>query len=127
MRILLVDDSPVISEAVKEILEEDGFMVDIATDGVYGLEMAIYNLREYDIIILDWMLPGITGLDICKYIRNHSRDLPVIFLTANESSEDAIAAFDAGATDYIHKPFAFDELLARIHVILRHGKVRHCF
>jgi two-component system, OmpR family, copper resistance phosphate regulon response regulator CusR len=119
MRILLVEDETPISGFIKEGLEEEGFAVDVADNGKAGLQMALDNLEEYDTIILDWMLPGLSGIEICRNIRKESREVPVIFLTARDTTDDAVFGLEAGANDYIRKPFAFDELLARIRVLMR--------
>jgi len=119
MRILLVEDETAIAGFVKEGLEEEGFAVDVANNGKQGLEMAINNLDEYDIILLDWMLPGISGIEICRSIRKENNSVPVIFLTAKDTVDDTVFGLEAGANDYLKKPFAFEELLARIRVLLR--------
>lgn len=119
MRILIVEDETSISGFLKEGLEEEGFAVDIADNGKIGLQLALANLEEYDTIILDWMLPGMSGIEVCRNIRNESMEVPVIFLTARDTTDDAVFGLETGANDYIRKPFAFDELLARIRVLMR--------
>lgn len=119
MRIMLAEDEPAIAGFLKEGLEEEGFAVDIATNGRQGLEMAMSNLNEYDIILLDWMMPGISGIEICRNIRKVNKEVPVIFLTAKDTVDDTVFGLEAGANDYLKKPFAFEELLARIRVLLR--------
>jgi DNA-binding response OmpR family regulator len=119
MRILLVEDEIAISNFLKEGLEEEGFAVDVADNGKIGLQLALDNLDEYDTIILDWMLPGMSGIEICRNIRKESLLVPIIFLTARDTSDDAVFGLEAGANDYIRKPFSFDELLARIRVLMR--------
>ena len=119
MRILLVEDEISISSFIKEGLEEEGFAVDVADNGKTGQKLALDNLEEYDTIILDWMLPGISGIEICRNIRKESQVVPVIFLTARDTTDDTVFGLEAGANDYIRKPFAFDELLARIRVLMR--------
>jgi DNA-binding response OmpR family regulator len=119
MRILLVEDETAIAGFMKEGLEEEGFAVDVANNGRQGLEMAMDNLSEYDIFLLDWMLPGVSGIEICRNIRKENKTVPVIFLTAKDTVDDTIFGLDAGANDYLKKPFAFEELLARIRVLLR--------
>ncbi len=119
MRILIVEDEPSISNFLKEGLEEEGFAVDIAINGKTGLQLAMDNLDEYDTIILDWMLPGLSGIEICRNIRKENTTVPVIFLTARDTIDDAVFGLETGANDYIRKPFAFEELLARIRVLMR--------
>jgi len=119
MRVLIIEDEISISNFLKEGLEEEGFAVDIADNGKTGLQMALDNLNEYDAIILDWMLPGISGIEICRNIRKESSIVPILFLTARDTTDDVVFGLEAGANDYIRKPFAFDELLARIRVLMR--------
>jgi two-component system, OmpR family, copper resistance phosphate regulon response regulator CusR len=121
MRILLVEDEIAISGFLKEGLEEEGFAVDVANNGRQGLEMAMDNLNEYDIILLDWMLPGVSGIEICRNIRVENKIVPIIFLTAKDTLDDTIFGLETGANDYLKKPFAFEELLARIRVLLRNN------
>lgn len=119
MKILVVEDEPGIASFIEEGLEEEGFRVDVAYNGPDGLEKALDKKENYDILLLDWMLPGISGLDICKKVRKENSLVPVIFLTARDTVQDTVFALEAGANDYIKKPFALDELLARIRVQLR--------
>jgi two-component system, OmpR family, copper resistance phosphate regulon response regulator CusR len=119
MRILLAEDEAAIAGFLKDGLEEEGFSVDIASNGRHGLEMATTNLHEYDIILLDWMLPGISGIEICRSIRKGNKVIPIIFLTAKDTVDDTVFGLEVGANDYLKKPFAFEELLARIKVLLR--------
>jgi two-component system, OmpR family, copper resistance phosphate regulon response regulator CusR len=119
MRILLAEDETAIAGFLKEGLEEEGFAVDVAINGRQGLEMAMDNLNEYDIILLDWMMPGISGIEICRNIRKENSVVPIIFLTAKDTVDDTVFGLEAGANDYLKKPFAFEELLARIKVLLR--------
>lgn len=119
MRIFLAEDETAIAGFLKEGLEEEGFAVDVATNGREALEMAMTNLNEYDIILLDWMMPGISGIEICRSIRKENKAIPVIFLTAKDTVDDTVFGLEAGANDYLKKPFAFEELLARIRVLLR--------
>ncbi|MEO8515842.1 MAG: response regulator transcription factor [Flavobacterium sp.] len=121
MRILLVEDEIAISSFLKEGLEEEGFAIDVANNGRQGMEMAMDNLNEYDIILLDWMLPGISGIEICRNIRVENKIVPIIFLTAKDTLDDTIFGLETGANDYLKKPFAFEELLARIRVLLRNN------
>jgi len=119
MRILLVEDETAIAGFIREGLEEEGFAVDVANNGKLGMEMALDNLDEYDIFLLDWMLPGISGIEICRAIRKLNQAVPVVFLTAKDTVDDTVFALETGANDYLKKPFAFEELLARIRVLLR--------
>ena len=119
MRIFLAEDEIAIAGFLKEGLEEEGFAVDLATNGREALEMAMANLIEYDIILLDWMMPGISGIEICRNIRKENKTIPVIFLTAKDTVDDTVFGLESGANDYLKKPFAFEELLARIRVLLR--------
>jgi DNA-binding response OmpR family regulator len=119
MRIFLAEDEAAIAGFLKEGLEEEGFAVDLATNGRDALEMVMINLNEYDIILLDWMMPGVSGIEICRSIRQENKNIPVIFLTAKDTVDDTVFGLEAGANDYLKKPFAFEELLARIKVLLR--------
>lgn len=119
MRILLVEDESAISGFLKEGLEEEGFAVDVADNGRKGLELALDYVNEYDIMLLDWMLPGISGIEICRNVRKVNQQVPIIFLTAKDTVDDTVFGLEAGANDYLKKPFAFEELLARIRVLMR--------
>jgi DNA-binding response OmpR family regulator len=122
MRILLIEDEASIANFIQDGLEEEGFAVDVADNGKKGLEMALDNLEEYDILLLDWMLPGMSGIEICRAIRKQNQSLPIIFLTAKDTVDDAVFALETGANDFIRKPFSFEEMLARIRVLLRSKK-----
>jgi DNA-binding response OmpR family regulator len=117
MRILIVEDEKGISNFLKDGLEEEGFAVDFASDGRKGLELASTN--DYDLLIFDWMLPGLSGIELCRKFRKLNQTAPVIFLTARDTVQDVVFGLEAGANDYIKKPFEFDELLARIRVQLK--------
>lgn len=119
MRILIVEDEPSIANFIRDGLEEEGFAVDVADNGKIGLQLALDNLEEYDVILLDWMLPGMTGIEICRNIRLENKAVPVIFLTAKDTVDDVVFGLETGANDYIRKPFSFEELLARIRVLMR--------
>lgn len=119
MRILLVEDESSIANFIREGLEEEGFSVDVADNGRQGLQMVLDGLGEYDLLLLDWMLPGLNGVEICRMVRKETTQLPIIFLTAKDTVDDAVFGLEAGANDYIRKPFAFEEMLARIRVLLR--------
>lgn len=117
MRVLIVEDEPGVSQFIEQGLVESGYAVDVAQDGEEGLEYALG--AEYDVIILDIMLPKMNGLDVLQEIRNHRLKYPVLLLTARDGLEDRVKGLDAGADDYLVKPFAFPELLARIRALLR--------
>ena len=119
MRVLLVEDETAIANFIAEGLEEEGFAVDVAHNGKDGLRLALDNLKEYDLILLDWMLPGVSGIEICRAIRKENQALPVMFLTAKDTVDDVVFGLETGANDYLRKPFAFEELLARMRVLLR--------
>jgi DNA-binding response OmpR family regulator len=117
MRILIVEDEKGIANFLRDGLKEEGFAVDVAVDGKKGLELSIEN--DYDIVLLDWMLPGVSGIEVCRQIRKKNVIVPIIFLTAKDTVQDTVFGLEAGANDYIKKPFAFEELLVRIRVQLR--------
>lgn len=119
MRVLLIEDEVAIAGFLKEGLEEEGYSTDVASNGKKGLEMAMSLLDEYDIILLDWMLPGVSGIEICRSIRKINTSIPVIFLTARDTVDDTVFGLETGANDYLKKPFQFAELIARIKVLLR--------
>ena len=120
MRILIVEDEKKVAAFIKKGLEEETYAVDIATDGEEGFHLGEQN--QYDLIILDLMLPKINGLDILSRLRSQKIDTPILLLTAKDSVEDKVEGLNQGADDYLTKPFAFSELLARIRVRLRRGK-----
>ncbi len=117
MKILLVDDEIELTDPLSKILSREGYQVDIAHDGNKGTQLALEN--NYDLLILDWMLPHKSGLEICQEIRNHSLTTPVLFLTAKDTIDDRVIGLDAGADDYLIKPFELRELLARVRALLR--------
>jgi len=120
MKILLVEDDPKISSFVKIGLESNDFIVDVAYDSPIGEKLALS--RKYDVIILDVVIPGISGFELCKNIRNKSIQTPIIMLTSLDSVEDKVQGFDCGADDYLIKPFNFQELLARIKALNRRNR-----
>jgi two-component system copper resistance phosphate regulon response regulator CusR len=119
MRILVVEDERKVAEFVARGLRDQRFAVDVANDGQTGWEMA--SACEYDLLILDLMLPGLGGLEILKRIRRAKSQAPVLILTARADTREKVENFEAGADDYLTKPFAFDELLVRVKALLRRG------
>jgi two-component system copper resistance phosphate regulon response regulator CusR len=117
MRILIVEDEEGIAAFLKQGLEEESFAVDVANEGKTGLHLALSG--EYDLLLLDWMVPGLSGIEICRQFRKNFPDTPVIFLTAKDTLDETIFGLQSGANDYIKKPFHFEELLERIRVQLR--------
>ncbi len=120
MRILLVEDERRLSSVVKKGLTEEGFAVDTAFDGEEGQYLA--ESENYDLIILDIMLPKVDGLTVCKELRAKNIKTPILMLTAKTTVEDKAAGLDSGADDYLAKPFAFLELRSRIHALIRRSK-----
>jgi two-component system, OmpR family, manganese sensing response regulator len=117
MHILLVDDEPELTEPLSRILRREGYQVEIAHDGAEGSRLA--TAGQYDLLILDWMLPHRSGLEICQQLRSQGDSTPVLFLTAKDTIDDRVSGLDAGADDYIVKPFELRELLARVRALLR--------
>jgi len=117
MRILIVEDEKKVADFIKRGLKEEGYAVDCAYDGEEGFFLAHEN--DYDLIILDLMLPKLDGLTLCGKLRAEKKNTPIIMLTARDSVQDKVKGLDAGANDYLLKPFAFEELLARIRAVLR--------
>lgn len=116
MRILVVEDDERISSFVKRGLEAEGYLVDLAQDGEEGLQK---GMTSYDMIVLDLLLPGKNGYEVCQTLRQEQIQTPILILTAKEALQDKLRVFDYGADDYLTKPFAFEELLARIKALLR--------
>ncbi len=117
MNILIVEDDKKIAHYSKEGFEEEQFTVDLAFSGEEGL--SLLETHTYDAVILDWMLPGIDGVDVCKRIRGSGSTVPIIMLTAKVFVEDRVLGLNSGADDYIPKPFYFEELLARVKALIR--------
>jgi DNA-binding response OmpR family regulator len=117
MRILLVEDNRRLSDSLRMILQDDGYAVDVAYDGFDGEEMGL--LPGHDVIILDIMLPGKDGLEVCRELRNRRISTPILMLTARDALEDRVVGLDSGADDYLVKPFEVDELRARVRALLR--------
>ncbi|BAY96075.1 winged helix family two component transcriptional regulator [Tolypothrix tenuis PCC 7101] len=121
MRILLVDDETELTDPLSRVLSREGYSVDAAYEGTSGSQLA--QASSYDLLILDWMLPGKTGLEICQELRRQGKTTPVLFLTAKDTLDDRVAGLDAGADDYLVKPFELRELLARVRALLRRSGV----
>ena len=119
MKILVVEDEPKTGTYLKQGLVEAGFVVDLANNGMDGLHMA--STESYDLAILDVMLPGIDGWQVLQGMRRAGKEMPVLFLTARDQVEDRVKGLELGADDYLVKPFAFSELLARVRTLLRRG------
>jgi len=117
MKILLVDDEVELTDPLTRLLQREGYEVDVADNGVTGARLVLEN--NYDLLILDWMLPHKSGLEICQELRSHSLTTPVLFLTAKDTVDDRVLGLDAGADDYLVKPFQLRELLARVRALLR--------
>jgi DNA-binding response OmpR family regulator len=115
--LLIVEDEEGIVQFLKQGLEEEGYLVTAATNGKAGLEA--FNEGKIDLLLLDWMLPKMTGLELCKAIRQLNTKVPILFLTAKDTVQETVEGLKAGANDYIKKPFSFDELVERIKVQLR--------
>ena len=120
MRILLVEDEAGIVQFLQQGLEEEGYSITTASDGELGLKLLLNE--DFDLVLLDWMLPKITGIEICKSFREIDKTTPVIFLTAKDTVQETIEGLQAGANDYIKKPFSFDELVERIKIHFRNSK-----
>jgi two-component system, OmpR family, manganese sensing response regulator len=123
MKILLVDDETELSDPLSRILLQEGYQVDIANDGAAGMNLALQN--SYDLLILDWMLPHNSGLEICRSVRSQLIATPVLFLTAKDTIDDRVDGLDAGADDYLVKPFELRELLARVRALLRRSTLEN--
>jgi DNA-binding response OmpR family regulator len=120
VRVLVVEDEPLIAEALVRALERERLAVDVAGDGETALDAI--NREGYDLIVLDLVLPGIDGLDVCRQIRRADTNTPVIMLTARDSLEDKVLGLDSGADDYVTKPFELEELMARVRSLLRRAR-----
>ena len=119
MRILVVEDEPVAANVLAKGLREHGYAVDIAADGRTALEQS--GIADYDLLILDVLLPRINGLDVCRRLRADAAAVPILMLTARGGVDDRVNGLDAGADDYLSKPYHFPELLARVRALLRRG------
>lgn len=120
MKILIVEDEHLIANALKKGLEQEHYTVDLAFDGTEGFDLA--TTGDYDLLLLDLMLPKMNGLEICRQLRQQQNQVPILMLTAKSQLEDKIKGLNSGADDYLTKPFAFEELLARIRALTRRPK-----
>ncbi|MDD3674378.1 MAG: heavy metal response regulator transcription factor [Thauera propionica] len=120
MKILIVEDEPKTGDYLRQGLAEAGFVVDLARDGLDGLHLALNG--DYALVVLDVMLPGLDGWGVLQTLRRGGREMPVLFLTARDQVEDRVRGLELGADDYLVKPFAFSELLARVRTLLRRGR-----
>lgn len=120
MRVLVIEDDERLARLIKEVLADEGVRADVVNDGDRGLDLALRG--SYDVAIIDWMLPGRDGPAICRGVRSSGVELPLLMLTARGQVEDRVAGLDSGADDYLVKPFAFDELLARVRALTRRGR-----
>ncbi|MDW8002414.1 MAG: response regulator transcription factor [Deltaproteobacteria bacterium] len=120
MEVLLIEDEEKLLDFMKKGLEEEGYAVDVALDGKSGLELILK--KNYDIILLDLMIPEIDGLELLRIVRAQGVDTPVLIITARTSKEDIVRGLDLGSDDYLTKPFSFDELLARMRALLRRSR-----
>lgn len=124
MRILLVDDEVELTDPLSRILSREGYGVDVAYDGESALR-ALHKISDhgqsYDLLILDWIMPKLSGVEVCQRLRSQGDTTPVLFLTAKDTVDDRVQGLDAGADDYLIKPFELRELLARVRALLRRG------
>ncbi|MEM9905286.1 MAG: two-component system response regulator RppA [Cyanobacteria bacterium P01_D01_bin.44] len=119
MRILLVEDEPDLGRAIKRTLTQEAYVVDWVQSGNEALNYLEHDLTLYTLGVFDWMLPGMSGIALCQWLRSHHHSLPVLILTARDQVEDRITGLDAGADDYLVKPFSMAELLARLRALRR--------
>src|SRR5512142_2657811 len=122
MRILVVDDERAVRDSLRRALELDGYEVELAADGEEALHR-IENGAEPDAVVLDILMPRMNGLEVCRRLRENGNRIPVLMLTARDQVEDRVEGLDAGADDYVVKPFALEELLARVRALLRRSGV----
>lgn len=120
MRVLVIEDEHKIANSIKKGLEQESYAVDVAYDGEYGFDLA--STEDYDVIVLDLMLPKMDGMEICKQLRKDNIHTPILMLTAKSQLGDKVTGLNAGADDYLVKPFAFAELIARIRALTRRPK-----
>jgi len=119
MRVLIVEDQVKTGDYLRQGLTESGFVADVARDGLDGRHLALTG--DYDLVVLDVMLPGIDGWEVLRELRSQGKQTPVLFLTARDRVEDRVKGLELGADDYLVKPFAFSELLARVRALIRRG------
>jgi len=119
MSILVVDDEPAVRESLRRALELEGYEVELAADGAEALERLANGPAEPDAVLLDVLMPRVDGIEVCRRLREEGRRLPILMLTARAEVADRVAGLDAGADDYVVKPFALEELLARLRALLR--------
>lgn len=119
MRVLVIEDETKVGSFIKRALEEESYAVDLCEDGAKGLDMALAT--DYDLLVVDVMLPSMSGLDVVKNVRRERVQTPVLILSAQSQIDQRVKGLDAGADDYLTKPFAIDELLARVRALLRRG------
>lgn len=120
MRILVVEDEHRIANSIKKGLEQERYAVDVAYNGTDGFDLA--STEDYDAIILDLLLPGMDGLEVCRKLREEGKHTPILILTAKGQIQDKVTGLDSGADDYLTKPFSFEELLARVRALIRRPK-----
>ena len=121
MKVLVIEDEPKVASFIKRGLEELSFSVDVAYDGVMGEKLALS--RKFDVIVLDIIIPGKNGIDLCRQFKSSRPEVPVLMLTALGTTDDKVSGFEAGADDYLLKPFEFAELIARLKALTRRGNV----
>ncbi len=119
-RVLVVEDDPAMTVALRDGFAYEGYAVQVATDGEAGLQFA--TMEEFDLIILDVMMPKLSGFDVCKQLRSAGHDIPIIMLTARGQEIDKVIGLKTGADDYVTKPFSFLELMARVEAVLRRAQ-----
>lgn len=119
MRVILVEDEPDLGAAIKRVLNEEKYVVDWVVDGTEAWEYLENQWTQYTLGILDWLLPGMSGIELCRRLRTKGNSMPVLMLTAKDQMEDKVTGLDAGADDYLVKPFGMAELLARLRALPR--------
>lgn len=119
MRILFVEDEPDLGEAVHQVLHQERYVVDWVQDGAEAWDYLNEPSIQYQLAVIDWMLPGLSGIELCQRLREQNNPLPILMLTAKDQMVDKVAGLDAGADDYLIKPFGMEELLARMRALLR--------